>query len=247
MSEKYAQETIKPYEETGSKTAQVEQMFDNIAHSYDLLNHFLSCGIDRNWRKKAILSLENLQPKEILDVATGTGDFAILSAQLLNPAKIVGIDLSQKMLEIGREKVAAEKLDGVISLLQKDCGQLSFADESFDAVTVAYGARNFADLELGLREIRRVLKSNGRLVMLELTAPKHFPMRQLFWIYSHIYMPMVGRLISKDAKAYKYLPATMEAFPQGEVMSETLKGLGYRDVNFRRFTFGLCTLYTAGK
>lgn len=245
MSQQYAQEKIKPYSQTEGKTEQVEQMFNNIAHSYDFLNHFLSCGIDRNWRKKAILSLKPFAPNRMLDVATGTGDFAILAAKLLSPKEIVGLDLSEEMLRVAEKKVADEKLDGVISLTKGDCSQLPFDEMQFDSVTIAYGARNFSDLELGLREIYRVLRDDGRLVILELTSPRRGPMRLLFWLYSHVYMPMVGRIISKDASAYKYLPATMEVFPQGEQMRAILTRLGYEDVAYKRFSFGLCTLYTA--
>ncbi len=243
----YEQEKIKPYGEGGSKGAQVEKMFDNIAHSYDLLNHALSLGIDKYWRRAAIDSLRPFAPKHILDVATGTGDFALLSTRRLGPERLLGIDISEGMLEVGRRKVKEAGLDSVISFKKDDCMRLSLPDASFDAVTVAYGVRNFEDLERGLREMLRVLRPGGRLVIIELTSPVKFPMKQLFWLYSHVLMPAMGKLISRDSSAYTYLPATMEAFPQGEVMQEILRRTGYEDVAFRRFTCGLSTLYTAQK
>ncbi len=243
----YEQEKIKPYGDAGSKGKQVEHMFDSIAHSYDLLNHLLSLGIDRRWRRAAIASLRPYAPQFLLDVATGTGDFALLAARMLRPERLVGVDLSEGMLEVGREKVKRAGLDGVITFHKDDCLHLSLPDDTFDAVTVAYGIRNFEDLDQGLREMRRVLRPGGRLAIIELCTPRKFPMKQLFKFYSHVFMPAVGRLISHDRRAYTYLPATMEAFPQGEVMQGILERAGFLDVKFRRFTFGLSTLYTAGK
>lgn len=243
----YKQESIKPYADNSSKGKQVERMFDSIAHSYDLLNHLLSLGVDRKWRRTAIDTLRPYAPRHILDVATGTGDFALLAVRRLRPEKLLGIDLSEGMLSVGREKVAKAGLSDVISFQREDCMRLTLPDETFDAVTVAYGVRNFEDLDGGLREMRRVLRTGGHLVIIELTAPRRFPMRQLFWLYSHVLMPALGRIISRDSRAYTYLPATMEAFPQGERMRGILEQAGFRDVQFRRFTFGLSTLYTATK
>ena len=241
----YKQESIKPYTQEGAKGKQVEEMFDNIAHSYDLLNHCLSLGIDKSWRRAAINSLRPYHPQHILDVATGTGDFALLSARMLKPASLLGIDISEGMLNVGRKKISEAGLDNTVTFKKDDCMNLSLEDASFDAVTVAYGIRNFEDLDRGLKEMRRILRPGGRLVIIELTAPQKFPMKQLFWCYSHIFMPLTGRLISKDKQAYSYLPATMEAFPQGEVMAGILQKAGFTDVKFKRFTFGLSTLYTA--
>lgn len=243
----YQQEQIKPYSPDGAKGRQVEQMFDSIAHSYDFLNHVLSLGIDRSWRRTAIDSLRPFAPKRLLDVATGTGDFALLAMRRLNLDSILGVDLSEGMLRVGREKVEQQGLSDRITLRKADCMQLDIPDNSFDAVTVAYGVRNFEDLDRGLQEMRRVLRPGGRLVIIELTTPVRFPMKQLFRFYSRILMPIVGKTVSHDARAYTYLPATMEAFPQGEVMQEILRKAGYADVRFRRFTFGLSTLYTAAK
>lgn len=243
----YKQEKIKPYTEDSAKGAQVEKMFDSIAHSYDLLNHLLSMGIDKRWRKAAINSLRPYKPRHILDVATGTGDFALLAAHELQPEALLGVDISEGMLEVGSKKVAEAGLGKTIRFAKEDCLHLSMADNSFDAVMVAYGIRNFEDLDRGLREMCRVLRPGGRLVIVELTAPAKFPMKQLFWLYSHILMPAIGRLVSRDSSAYTYLPRTMEAFPQGETMQGILQKAGFSEVEFRRFTFGLSTLYTATK
>lgn len=243
----YAQEKIKPYSTGGSKRDQVEKMFDNIAHSYDLLNRTLSFGIDRRWRKRAIDLLRPFRPKCILDMATGTGDFAIYACNELHPQMVIAADISEEMMKIGREKAIKASLGGNIMFRQEDCLQLSFADNSFDAVTVAFGVRNFADLEKGLCELCRVLKPGGHLVILELCTPEAFPMKQLFGIYSHVVMPAVGSLISKDRRAYSYLPATMAAFPQGEVMKGILEKAGFYEARFRRMTGGICTLYMATK
>lgn len=243
----YEQEKIKPYHKEGDKTRQVEQMFDNIAHSYDKLNHRLSWNIDKGWRKKAIRQLLPYRPKVMLDIATGTGDFAILAAGMLRPVTLIGADISEKMMEIGRQKVEKEKLDSVISFKKEDCMNLSFADNTFDAITAAFGIRNFSDLNKGLGEMCRVLKKGGHLSIVELTSPVSFPMKQLFSIYSHTFLPLYGRMISKDRSAYDYLTATIEAFPQGEQMIEILKTAGFSKAQFKRLTFGICTMYFAEK
>jgi demethylmenaquinone methyltransferase/2-methoxy-6-polyprenyl-1,4-benzoquinol methylase len=243
----YEQEKIKPYHKEGDKTQQVEQMFDNIAHSYDKLNHRLSWNIDKGWRKKAIRQLLPYRPKVMLDIATGTGDFAILAAGMLRPDTLLGADISEKMMEIGRQKVEKEKLDSVISFKKEDCMNLSFADSTFDAITAAFGIRNFSDLNKGLGEMCRVLKKGGHLSIVELTSPVSFPMKQLFSIYSHTFLPLYGRMISKDRSAYDYLTATIEAFPQGEQMIEILKTAGFSKAQFKRLTFGICTMYFAEK
>lgn len=245
----YRQEEIKPYAPTGEKHEQVEEMFDHIAPTYDVLNHTLSLGTDRGWRRKAMDALGKYHPRHVLDVATGTGDFAILAARRLGTEglHITGVDISEGMMLVGREKVRQLGLEHVISFRREDCTQLSFDDASFDAVTVAYGVRNFQDLDAGLREMCRVLRPGGHLLVVELASPPHFPMKQLFWLYSHVWMPLVGRLVSKDDHAYRYLPATMEAFPQGEVMEGILLRAGFRSVEWKRFTFGICTMYLAEK
>ena len=242
----YRQEKIKPYGE-GEKTAQVEQMFDNIAPTYDKLNHRLSWDIDKRWRRKAIAQLAPFTPKSILDIATGTGDFAILAARMLRPDKIVGADISEGMMDIGRQKVKAAGLDQTVVFEKEDCTRLSYPDGSFDAVTAAFGIRNFADLDKGLREMGRILKPGGHLSIVELTSPVTFPMKQLFHLYAHTILPVYGRLISRDRSAYSYLTRTIEAFPQGEQMVDILREAGFREASFRRLTFGICTMYFATK
>lgn len=243
----YQQEAIKPYNERAKKGQQVEQMFDNIAPTYDKLNHRLSWDIDKGWRKKAIKYLEPFRPQTILDIATGTGDFAILSAEILHPQKLIGADISEGMMDIGRKKVHDKGLQEIISFEKEDCLALSYPDSSFDAVTAAFGIRNFANLDKGLQEMCRVLKPGGHLSIVELTTPVSFPMRQLFHIYSHSVLPVYGRLISKDTNAYSYLTKTIEAFPQGERMTEILHDAGFSKATFKRLTFGICTMYMATK
>ena len=243
----YGQEKITPYNKEEAKGTQVEQMFDAVAHSYDLLNHRLSFWIDKYWRNYAIKKLARKKPGSILDIATGTGDLAILEAQKTGARSVVGADISEGMMQIGREKVKARGLQQTISFRNEDCMNLSFADNSFDAVTAAFGIRNFQDLEAGLREMHRVLKKDGMLCVIELTRPVHFPIKQLFTIYTHTILPVYGRLISKDKSAYRYLIATIEAFPQGETMVEILKRTGFAKASFKRLTFGICTCYTATK
>lgn len=243
----YKQEEIKPYGKEGEKGKLVEEMFDNIAPTYDTLNHRLSWDIDKGWRKKAIRQLLLFQPKTILDIATGTGDFAILSAKELRPQRMIGIDISEGMMKIGQKKVEAEGLQHIVSFKKDDCTHLSFDDNSFDAVTAAFGIRNFQNLDQGLSEMCRVLRPNGHLSIVELTTPVSFPMKQLFKLYSHTILPVYGKLISKDTSAYSYLTKTIEAFPQGEVMLDILRKAGFKNASFKRLTFGICTMYFATK
>ena len=243
----YNQEKIKPYNSTDEKGKVVEEMFDNIASTYDTLNHRLSWNIDKSWRKKAIRRLAPFSPKTILDIATGTGDFAIMSAKMLLPKTLIGADISDKMMEIGRQKVKEEGLDGIISFQKEDCLNLTFPSNTFDAVTAAFGIRNFQDLEKGLGEMYRVLKKGGHLCIIELTTPISFPMKQLFKIYSKVVLPFYGRLISKDSSAYDYLNKTIAAFPQGETMMKILRKAGFAKTSFKRLTFGICTMYIAEK
>ncbi len=243
----YQQETIIPYGAKTDKTQQVEQMFDNIASTYDTLNHRLSWNIDRYWRRKAIRKLQPFAPKEVLDIATGTGDFAIQTCRFLPSVSIKGVDISEGMMAVGRKKVELMGLQERISFERQDCTALTFDDNSYDAVIAAFGIRNFADLDKGLREMCRVLRPGGHLCILELTQPVAFPVRQLFQLYSHTVLPLYGRLISKDPEAYTYLTKTIEAFPQGERMVEILQQAGFRQAQFQRLTFGICTLYFATK
>ena len=243
----YEQEKITPYGEDSEKAAQVEQMFDDIAPTYDKLNHRLSWNIDKGWRRKAIKELAALKPQTMLDIATGTGDFAMLAAQMLKPRKLIGADISDGMMEIGRAKVKEAHLDDIITFEKQDCLDLTYPDESFDAVTAAFGIRNFQDLDKGLKEMCRVLKKGGMLSIVELTTRVSLPMKQLFWIYSQTFLPVYGKLISKDNSAYCYLTKTIEAFPQGEQMMQILKKAGFAETRFERLTFGICTLYIATK
>lgn len=244
---RYPQETIKPYNESENKTKQVEEMFDNIAPTYDHLNHLLSFDIDKFWRRKAIRMLKPFQPQQIMDVATGTGDFAIQAYQILRPKRLLGIDISEGMMNVGREKVKQAHLSEYISFMKEDCMSLSFPDNQFDAITVAFGIRNFEDLDKGLREMYRVLVPEGHLVILELSYPEKFIIKQLYDIYAGLIIPTIGKMLSKDHMAYTYLPQTIKAFPQGEVMKNILHKAGFRKAIFKRLTFGACTLYFATK
>jgi demethylmenaquinone methyltransferase/2-methoxy-6-polyprenyl-1,4-benzoquinol methylase len=243
----YPQESVKPYNEEEKKSVQVERMFDNIAPAYDQLNHTLSWGIDKSWRKRAINWLKPFQPQRMMDVATGTGDFAIQACRVLNPKELIGTDISEGMMNVGRQKVKDAGLEGRISFAKEDCTALTFPDNRFDAITVAFGVRNFEDLDKGLREIHRVLDTNGKLVILELSEPDWFPMKQLYALYSKVVIPTLGKLLSKDRSAYTYLPQSIKAFPQGEVMKEIILKAGFSQANFKRLTLGICTLYTATK
>ena len=211
-------EQVKPYETTGSKKKQVSNMFDNIAPWYDFLNHFLSLGIDYSWRKKAIKVLAKAQPKIILDVATGTADFAIEANKQLQPEKVVGIDISNEMLEVGRKKIAKKNLGKRIELQLGDSENLPFPNNTFDAVTVAFGVRNFENLEKGMKEMNRVLKPGGTVVVLEFSRPTLFPFKQFYNFYFKNILPLIGRLTSKDPKAYNYLYESVQVFPTARIL-----------------------------
>ncbi len=236
-----------PYkEEVGSKKEQVATMFNNISKKYDFLNHFLSLGIDIIWRKKAIRLLKEQQPKQILDIATGTGDFAI-TALRLNPDKITGIDISEGMLAVGREKIKAKGLQDKIELKLGDSENLEFADNTFDAYTVGFGVRNFENLEKGLAEMLRVLKPNGTAIILEFSKPKSFPVKQLYNFYFNKVLPGIGKLVSKDACAYTYLPESVNAFPDGEKFIDILTKVGYKNPINISLMFGIASIYKANK
>lgn len=243
----YKAEKIVPYDTTDSKGVQVEQMFDSIAEKYDLLNHTLSMGIDRSWRKKSLLSLKSINPQYILDIATGTGDLAIQAYDLLKPQKILAVDLSEGMMNVGREKVKNRNLEDAISFEKQDCTNLTLADNSYDVAMVAFGVRNFENLDKGLQEILRVLKPGGRLMILELSTPRSFPMKQAYWLYSKIFIPTVGRFISKDKAAYSYLPKSIEAFTQGKEMVKVLTKNGFKNASYKTYTFGICSMYIGDK
>lgn len=236
-----------PYkEDLGSKKEQVATMFNNISKKYDFLNHFLSLGIDIIWRKKAIRLLKKQQPKQILDIATGTGDFAI-TALRLNPDKVTGIDISEGMLAVGREKIKVKGLQNKIELKLGDSENLEFTDNTFDAYTVGFGVRNFENLEKGLTEMLRVLKPDGTAIILEFSKPKAFPIKQLYNFYFNKVLPSIGKLVSKDNSAYTYLPESVDAFPDGEKFVSILSKIGYKSPTAIPLMFGIATIYKANK
>jgi demethylmenaquinone methyltransferase/2-methoxy-6-polyprenyl-1,4-benzoquinol methylase len=236
-----------PYKNDPSgKKQQVAKMFDTISGNYDFLNHFLSFGIDIGWRKKAIQLLEKSKPKLILDVATGTGDFAI-QAMKLNPTQVVGVDISEGMLEVGRKKLVARKLDHIIELRTGDSENLPFDSNKFDAIIVAFGVRNFENLRQGLAEMLRVLKPEGRLVILEFSKPTAWYFKPLYHFYFKFITPAVGKALSKDAAAYSYLPDSVRTFPDGEDFVSILAELGYKDTSCKALTFGISSLYSGVK
>lgn len=243
----YGSEKILPYNKEENKGKQVERMFDSIAGKYDQLNHTLSLGFDRGWRKKAIRTLKPFAPKKILDIATGTGDLAIELYKALKPDQIIGADISEGMMEVGRKKVTQIGYSGQIAFEWQDSLNLTYEPDTFDAVTAAFGVRNFQDIEKGISEMYRVLKPGGHLMILELTTPEHFPMKQLFAIYSQTVIPLIGRLVSKEKNAYNYLPASIRVVPQGNVMTGLLERVGFKEAKVRTFTFGICSLYTGTK
>lgn len=240
-------ESVKPYSDEGSKKGQVSRMFNAIAPYYDFLNHLLSGGIDIIWRKKAIDCLKEQKPAHILDVATGTGDLAITAANRLHPYKITGIDPSAKMLEIGRKKIAKKGLDKMITLEEGGAENLPYKDNTFDAITVAFGVRNFEDLNKGISEMYRVLKPNGTLVVLEFSQPKVFPFKQVFNLYFKYMLPLIGRLTSKDPKAYQYLYESVQAFPAGDDFIKILQNNGYKSNKCLPLTLGICSVYLGNK
>lgn len=241
-------QSVTPYKnENATKKEQVATMFNNISKTYDFLNHFLSLGIDIIWRKKAIAELKNDNPQNILDVATGTGDFAFESLKILNPLKIVGVDISQGMLDIASEKIQKRGLSDKFEVRLGDSEKLLFDDNEFDAVTVAYGVRNFENLEKGLSDMLRVLKPGGKAVILEFSKPKVFPVKQLYSFYFHYVTPSIGKIFSKDNSAYKYLPESVEAFPDGKDFIALMERVGYRNTKNRPLAFGICSIYTGIK
>lgn len=235
---------VKPYQANGSKKEQVQQMFDNIAHKYDFLNRFLSLGIDVGWRKKAIKMLAEHEPKKILDVATGTADFALATLPL-QPEEVIGVDISVGMLDVGRKKITDQGITNV-RLEYGDSEQLRFEDNQFDAVIVAFGVRNFENLDQGLAEINRVLRPGGVAMILEFSKPTGL-FGLIFSIYNKTLLPLWGKLFSGDSAAYTYLPESVAAFPEGDEFKQIMRSLSYRKVNDRRLTFGVCSIYTGIK
>lgn len=240
-------ETIKPYDSKRPKAQQVEEMFDSIAPAYDFMNRAMTLGIDKIWRARAVKMVGRQNPARLLDVATGTGDLAISLARKLPAATVTGIDLSENMLAIGREKVAKAGLSERISLTKGDCLALPFGNEEFDCVTVAYGVRNFENLSQGYQEMARVLRPGGMLCVIELSVPPYQPYRALYNFYTRHIIPAVGRIVSADQCAYTYLPRSIAAMPQGGRMLQIMDHAGLTDTTLRRFTFGVCTVYIAFK
>ncbi len=239
--------TVTPYNADESKKAQVERMFDKIAPRYDLLNRVLSLGVDVWWRKRALGYLKAGRPQEILDVATGTADVAILAAKILKPKRIVGIDIANQMLDFGRQKIRDQGMESLIELKTGDSENLEFPDQSFDAVTVAFGVRNFEHLERGLAEMLRVLRPGGQAVILEFSRPNIFPFKQLYNTYFKYVLPLIGRLTSRDMRAYSYLFESVQAFPEGPDFLTILSKTGYQNPQCERLTLGICSIYIAEK
>jgi len=230
-----------------SKKEQVAEMFDNIAKKYDFLNRFLSAGTDVRWRKKALGHLKEINPSYLLDVATGTADVAILAHRILSPNKTVGIDISEGMLEIGRKKIKDIGLEEKISLIKGDSENIHFPDNSFDAVSVAFGVRNFQDLEKGLAEINRVLKPGGKLMVLEFSKPKLPVIKQFYTFYMKFITPRLGKMFSKNAGAYKYLDESIKKFPEGKQFIGVLNNIGYSKTYSKSLSFGICSIYCGTK
>jgi demethylmenaquinone methyltransferase/2-methoxy-6-polyprenyl-1,4-benzoquinol methylase len=230
----------------GSKKEQVESMFDSISHKYDFLNRVLSMGTDNIWRKKCVNELKSLKPERILDVATGTGDLAI-SCLKLKPKSIVGLDLSAGMLEIGKAKMEKKGLSHIIKMMKGDSENLPFEDNRFDAITVGFGVRNFENLEKGLKEMKRVLRTGGKVAILEFSKPTNPVFAALYNFYFHKILPAWGKLVSKSNSAYTYLPNSVEAFPNGKDFLVILESCGYKQVNYKPLTFGICSIYTGIK
>ena len=242
----YSHEELKPYSNEGKKVEQIEEMFNNIAPEYDRFNYIASMTIDKIWRRRAILSLRPFAPRKVLDIATGTGDLAILISKKLKPKTLIGCDISEGMMQVARNKCNKKGITD-IRFEKEDCTALSYPDSSFDAVTSSFGIRNFQELDKALSEMCRVLRTGGHLVLLELSTPVSFPMKQLFPIYARHIMPLLGWLFSKDKKAYKYLPDSIASFPQGEVLQKAITDAGFSRTEFHRLTGGVCTLYIATK
>ena len=240
-------EQVKPYGSSEkSKKEEVADMFDNIASNYDFLNHFLSMGIDITWRKKAVRMLKPFAPKQMIDIATGTGDFA-LECLSLNPDKITGVDISNQMLEVGRQKMAKKGVSDKIEMKYGDSENLPFEDNQFDALTVAFGVRNFQNLEAGLSEMSRVLKPGSPAAVIEFSTPQSFPFKQLYWFYFKNILPTLGKMVSKDARAYTYLPESVETFPHGDEFAKIMKKCGFKEVQVIPLTMGIASIYFGKK
>ena len=241
-------ENITPYQNpTQTKKDQVANMFNNISETYDFLNHFLSVGIDIIWRRKAIKKLSEIKPEHILDVATGTGDFAFEAIKILKPKKVTGVDISEGMLGVADKKIKERGLADIFSVTLGDSEALQFEENTFDAITVAFGVRNYENLETGLSDMYRVLKPGGMIVILEFSKPRKFPVKQVYSIYFNYITPFFGKLFSKDKRAYEYLPESVAAFPDREDFVNLLNKVGFKDTKFESLTFGISSIYTGVK
>lgn len=246
--EKYSHDDVMPFKNSElRKKQQVADMFNRIAFRYDFLNRFLSAGIDVYWRKRAIKELVSANPQIILDVATGTADVAVMMAKYLHPKKIIGIDISEAMLELGKKKIVRHKLNALIELQTGDSEAINFPGETFDAVTVAFGVRNFESLEKGLLEILRVLKPESKLVVLEFSKPQKFFLRRLYNFYMRMAAKGVGKWVAKNCEAYEYLQESVNAFPEGKNFADILQKTGYRNIYFKKLSLGICTIYCGTK
>jgi ubiquinone/menaquinone biosynthesis methyltransferases len=243
----YGAEKVSPYTSDEKKTTQVKRMFDSIALVYDKLNRILSLGLDKGWRRKGINFLKPFAPQLILDIATGTGDLAIAMRRRLNPQKVIGADISEGMMEVGRKKAKKAGYEDSVFFEYQDCLSLTYPDNSFDAVTAAFGVRNFENIEQGIQEMHRILKPGGHIMILELSSPEYFPMKQLYKIYSKVVIPNIGRLFSKEKSAYSYLPASIKVVPQGKTMAGILEKAGFEETKARTLTLGICSMYTGTK
>lgn len=245
---KFAHDDVVPYQNSRlNKKQQVAKMFDDIAFRYDFLNHFLSGGIDVSWRKKAILQLKEIRPQLILDVATGTADVALMAYRLLKPKKIIGIDISEGMLELGRKKIEKADLQNVIELYRGDSETINYPDATFDAITVAFGVRNFENLEKGLSEMYRVLKPGGKLVVLEFSRPKNILFKALCNIYMNVITPQIGKMFAKNKDAYQYLNHSVQTFPERENFIHLFKQTGYTKTYYKPLSLGICCMYSGRK
>ena len=239
---------VTPYKSSDlGKKEQVTKMFDTISKEYDGLNRVISFGIDQKWRKKVVQLVDDISPKSILDIATGTGDLVIMFAENTTVEKIVGLDISEGMLNVGREKVSKKNLNNRIEMVIGDSEKLPFENNFFDAITVSFGVRNFETLETGLSEILRVLKPNGKFVILETSVPSKFPFKQGYLFHSNILLPLIGKLFSKDKNAYGYLSESAANFPYGEKLNNILRKVGFIDVQDHPQTFGVASIYTSSK
>jgi demethylmenaquinone methyltransferase / 2-methoxy-6-polyprenyl-1,4-benzoquinol methylase len=246
--EKFAHDSVVPQKDSNlGKKEQVAEMFDNIAFKYDFLNRFLSAGIDITWRKKAIKQLQTLHPKKVLDVATGTADVALMTYDILKPEKIVGIDISDGMLDLGRQKIAAKGLQKTIELFNGDSENILFEDNAFDAITVAFGVRNFQDLLKGLKEMHRVLQPGGKLVVLEFSKPKNVVFKRFYNLYMNVIAPSFGKLFAKNKDAYQYLNDSVQAFPEGQTFLTIMHEAGFTQTYLKSLSLGICTIYCGVK